>query len=135
MAKVLKENLDKAQNRMKVNADKKRTEREFNVGDWIRAVAYKLNLPPASMIHPVFHISQLKKRIGQQFIPSIDPPICSSDGQPLIEPIAVLDRRMVKNGNKASTQILVQWVNLLPEEATWEDYNFIVSQFPDFEML
>ncbi|KAK4346772.1 hypothetical protein RND71_033111 [Anisodus tanguticus] len=35
MAKVLKENLMKAQNRMKVNADRKRTEREFNIGDWV----------------------------------------------------------------------------------------------------
>lgn len=40
---------------------------------------------------------------------------------------------MVKKGNKASTQILVQWANMLPEEATWEDYKFIVSQFPDFK--
>lgn len=90
-------------------------------------------MPPTSKIHHVFHISQLKKRIGQQVIPSIDPPICSSDGQPLIEPIVVLDRTMVKKGNKASTQILVQWANMLPEEATWEDYKFIVSQFPDFK--
>ncbi|PHT88037.1 hypothetical protein T459_10143 [Capsicum annuum] len=35
MAKMLKENLEKTQNRMKVNADKRRTEREFKVGDWV----------------------------------------------------------------------------------------------------
>jgi hypothetical protein len=26
----------------------------------------------------------------------------------------------------------VQWINLSPEEATWEDANFIKSAFPDF---
>lgn len=40
---------------------------------------------------------------------------------------------MVKKGNKATTQILVQWTYLLPEEATWEHYNFIRSQFLDFD--
>jgi len=167
MAKVLKENLAKAQNRMKMYADKKRTEREFEVGDWvflklqpyrqtsiavrrslklaskfygpyqviqkIGPVAYKLALPSTAKIHPVFHISQLKKKVGKHVVPATDPLICSSGGQPLVEPVAILDRRMVKKGNIASTQILVQWANLLPEEATWEDYQFIRSQFPEFE--
>lgn len=60
MAKVLKENLDKAQNRMKVNADKKRTEREFNVGDWVflklqpyrqTSVAVRKSLKPTSKFY------------------------------------------------------------------------------------
>lgn len=41
MAKLLKENLEKAQNRMKMYADKMRIEREFNEGDWMF-----LKLPP-----------------------------------------------------------------------------------------
>lgn len=35
MAKALKENLKKEQNRMKMNADKRRTKGEFNEGDWV----------------------------------------------------------------------------------------------------
>ncbi|WMV42463.1 hypothetical protein MTR67_035848 [Solanum verrucosum] len=140
---------------MKVYADKRRTEREFNVGDWvflklqpykqtsvavrkslklaskfygpyqvmkkIGPVAYKLELPPTAKIYPVFHISQLKKKIGAKMTPAIDPPVCSPDGQPLVYPTTILDRRMVKRGNKPAVQVLVQWINL-PEEATWEDY-------------
>ena len=36
------------------------------------------------------------------------------------EPVAVLDRRMGKLGNKAVVYVLIQWSTGLKEEATWE---------------
>ncbi|KAH7849470.1 hypothetical protein Vadar_018321 [Vaccinium darrowii] len=44
----------------------------------------------------------------------------------------VLDRRMVKRGNKAVVQWLVQWLNSFPEDATWVDYQEIKSKYPQF---
>ncbi|XP_070036461.1 uncharacterized protein [Nicotiana tomentosiformis] len=112
--------------------DEKRTEREreFEIIQKVGHVAYKLKFSPSAKIHHVFHISQLKKKVRPQTMPSIDPPICSLEGKPLVDHVAILDRR--KKGNKYTTQVY-QWANLLPEEATWEDYNFIKSQFPDFD--
>lgn len=75
----------------------------YKIVQKIRPVAYKLDLPPSSRFHPVFYISQLKKKIGNQVVLTLDPPICSSDGQPLVEPVTVLDRRSIKKGNTAST--------------------------------
>jgi hypothetical protein len=83
---------------MKSQADKGRTERQFEVGDQVflklqpyiqssiapranqklsfkffgpfkvlqrvGSVVYRLELPPASSVHPMFHVSQLKKAVG-----------------------------------------------------------------------
>ena len=96
-------------------------------------VAYKLQLPLHSQIHPVFHVSLLKRKIGLGKVACHDLPILGPDGQPKLEPVHVLERRLVKRKNKPVVQWLVQWSNLSVDEATWEDAEFVTQQFPDFQ--
>ena len=147
---LLKDNLATAQARMKFFADKKRTEREFLVGDWVYLMlqpyrhtsialrrnlklsskyygpyliveriglfAYKLALPLHSKIHPVFHVSLLKKKVGNRVVIQSELPYTNDDGQFLVKPVPILQRQMVKRNNVAAVRVLVQWSNLPLED-------------------
>uniref|UniRef100_A0A8R7V1T5 Tf2-1-like SH3-like domain-containing protein n=1 Tax=Triticum urartu TaxID=4572 RepID=A0A8R7V1T5_TRIUA len=95
-------------------------------------VAYKLQLPDHIGIHPVFHVSQLKKHLGTHAIPSKELPLVDSHGRIKTEPLAVLETRSLPRNGVLVTQWLIDWENLKPEEATWEDANFIKQVFPEF---
>ncbi|XP_019230358.1 PREDICTED: uncharacterized protein LOC109211290 [Nicotiana attenuata] len=56
----------------------------------VGSVANCLDLPPGSQIHLVFHVSQLKRRVGPDITPQQQPPACDSDRRILIQPEAIL---------------------------------------------
>lgn len=104
----------------------------YKVLERIGSVAYRLELPVGSMVHPVFHISLLKKRIGTQYAVTTELPKIGADGQFLVYPVKILQRRMVKRNNQAVIQWLIQWGHSIPEDASWEDATTIQGQFPNF---
>ncbi|KAM1000168.1 hypothetical protein ACFX2A_006949 [Malus domestica] len=131
---VLKNNLEMAQNRMKVQHDKKRTERQFDICEKIGKVAYKLNLPPNTKIHPVFHVSHLKKQLGSKVVPHNVLPQVVEDRLAGNTPVAVLARRIYKKGNVAGVQLLVKWQDQEESEATWEDFDEFKAKYPTFQL-
>ncbi|KAL5850318.1 hypothetical protein ACOSQ4_008331 [Xanthoceras sorbifolium] len=105
----------------------------YQITERVGKVAYRLLLPPGSQIHPVFHVSQLKAKIGSRFTSNPQLPHAGPDGQILAQPVAVLERKMVKKHNKAVVQYLIQWSTTSPEDATWEDAEMIRKSFPSFD--
>ena len=103
----------------------------FTITEKIGAAAYRLNLPAHSLIHPVFHVSQLKP-FTPNFAPVYTdlPKLVDLSIQDL-QPERVLDRRLVKKGNQAVPQVLVKWSHVPEASATWEDLYVIKARFPD----
>ncbi|KAH9753705.1 Integrase catalytic domain-containing protein [Citrus sinensis] len=93
-------------------------------------VAYELKLPTGSRVHPVFHVSLLKKYVGEMPQFSADLPYVNDDGVLVLEPDKIIDVRWLKRGGKLVEQSLVRWKRLPHEDATWEDSEFLAKQFP-----
>lgn len=104
----------------------------FRVLHKVGNVAYHLLLPPGTQIHPVFHISQLKRHIGPTVVPCADLPLVNTDGSIKTAPVLVLQTRQIPHKNLPVVQWLVQWENFPPDEASWEDADFIKHTFPAF---
>lgn len=102
----------------------------FQISARIGAVAYKLVLPPHSKIHPVFHVSLLKKKIGDQLSVTTTLPPITEDGSFGWVPSKVLDMAVIRKGNRSITKWLVQWTGLPAEDATWEEAQTLINQFP-----
>jgi transposase InsO family protein len=158
---LLQQHLARAKERMKRQADKNRTERTFQVGDWVLVklqpyvqttlaprsnqklafkyfgpfqitarvgtVAYTLDLPSSSAVHPTFHVSQLKKAVlPGTLVSSLFP----TDIELPRVPIAILQRRQAPTTAGMGEQVLVQWSGWPPELATWEFLETVRQQYP-----
>ena len=134
---------------MKQQADQHRSERIFDVGYWVflrlrriinycqsnmvltrfckRLVhmAYKLELPASSRVHLVFHVSCLKKVIGDKLPIQKSLPKLDKEGKTILEPKAVTETRTQQLRNRSISEYLIKWKNLPTENFTWEDENFM----------
>jgi hypothetical protein len=90
-------------------------------------VAFRLDLPEHSSVHPVFHDSQLKQAVGatHQVTPTLP-----SDFAIHLAPEQVLQTRTVVRGTSSMSQVLVKWNNLPSALTTCEDYKALRQEFP-----
>nr|MDZ8003588.1 RNase H-like domain-containing protein [Nostoc sp. DedSLP05] len=164
----LKQSYNTTRNRMKQQSDQRRTERQFEVGEWvfvklqpykqtslrqrgkyklaprfygpfkirkkIGEVAYALELPSNSKIHDVFHVSNLKKKIGYHTGVATELPVTNEEGKMIVEPEGIIEVRQRKLRSRDITEYLVKWKGLPHQEATWEDKQFL-QDHPSLLML
>lgn len=106
----------------------------FQILERIGAVAYRLNLPDTAKLHNVFHISRLKKFIGDPTMEVNPLPAEFLNQHPVLTPSNVLQSREILRKGKVIPQILVQWGQHPKEEATWEDTAEFQKMFPEFTL-
>jgi hypothetical protein len=161
MQHLVHQHLVRTQNRMQHLADKGRSERSFEVGDWVymklqpyvqssvmpRAhhklnykyfgpyqitervgnVAYRLDLPASSKIHPVVHVSQL--HLATSFKGAAHETLPPSISESSI-PLNILQTRGITKCNRLVQQVLMVWSELPRNLATWEDRDALQQHFP-----
>lgn len=106
----------------------------YLVEEKIGKLAYRLQLPAESRVHPVFHVSLLKKYVGDAAPISSDIPQLTDDGYFVFEPTVILDTRWVRIGNRFTEESLVQWTHLPKEDATWEVTADLSARFPHLNL-
>jgi hypothetical protein len=99
----------------------------------IGEVAYELELPEGSKIHNVFHVSCLKKAVGQQINTSQELPPLDEEGQLELVPEEILEQRERRLRNRIIRECLVRWRGLPVEDATWEGEHIL--QHPGLMLL
>ena len=94
--------------------------------------AYQLALPIQSKLHPVFHVSCLKKVIGTRCQLQTNLPELAEEGSIWLQPEAVLDHREHRLRQRTIKEVLVQWKYMTLVDATWEPAT-ILQQFPNLK--
>jgi hypothetical protein len=95
--------------------------------------AYELELPEESKIHNVFHVSCLKKAVGQFISTSKELPPLDTEGQLELVPKKVLEFGEQKLRSRVIRECLIKWRGLPVEDATWESEQ--VLQHPELVLL
>ena len=87
----------------------------YKVIQRIGEVAYKLELPEDSKIHPVFHISLLKKVVKPTSSPQPLPTTLNKNWELQVQPEKIMQSRISENGRK---EVLIKWQDLPHHEAS-----------------
>ncbi|KAF7812512.1 Retrotransposable element Tf2 [Senna tora] len=104
----------------------------FQIKGRVGVVAYRLELPSHSKVHPVFHVSLLKEYKG-------DPPTTQVELPEIAEPYtsyptAIIAQRHVEVEGALQYQVLVEWSGSSRDEATWEEWTTLVEVFPSINL-
>ena len=92
----------------------------------------ELELPQGlSTVHPVFHVSMLRKCVGDpsRITPTEDVQVTRDLTYEEV-PIAILDRQVRKLRNKELAYVKVLWRNQQVEEVTWEAEEAMKLKYP-----
>ncbi|WMV40755.1 hypothetical protein MTR67_034146 [Solanum verrucosum] len=104
----------------------------YRISNRIGNIAYELEIPQElAVVHPVFHISMLKKCMGDpsRIIPTEDIGINDSLSYEDI-PVQILDRQVRKLRTKEVASVKVLWRNKFVEEAIWEAEKDMKKRYP-----
>ena len=106
----------------------------FKILKRVGSLAYKLELSSHVRVHPVFHVSLLKKYVANVNHVLQDNSKVKDDGTLKVEPDVILDRRVKHLRTRDIVEVLVKWQTYRVEDATRVDLSVLHSEFPSFQL-
>jgi len=104
----------------------------YRILKWCNPVAYRLQLLDIlSVVHDVFHVSQLKKclRVPEKAVEIEGLPL-QLDLTYVEHPIKILDEKERVTRISVVKYYKVQWQNHSEDEATWEQESYLLEHYP-----
>ena len=93
--------------------------------------SYKLALPPHLHIHDVFHVNLLKQYVANsEHILNTDDTILMNQEEFPLKPEMILETKERNLRHRTIREVLVKWSGYPAEDASWEDWDSLVAQFP-----
>lgn len=102
----------------------------YSILECVGAVAYRLDLPAGSQVHPVVHVSLLKKAVKPDVVVCQDIPQNYFLEDVAVQPEAIQQRHLVKCGSSVVPYGLIRWTGMPDELATWENLRQLKTCFP-----
>ena len=104
----------------------------FEIVDRVGDVAYRLELPPNfANVHPVFHISMLRKYVSDpSHVLQAQEVEVSEDLSYEERPVAIVDTQVRQLRSKVIPMVKVLWQNHSTEECTWESEQEMRRSYP-----
>ena len=97
----------------------------YKVLQKINSMSYKLELHASSRVHPVLHVSYLKKVIGDKLPVQMILPELDKERKIILEPGEITKMGTRQLRNRSIPKYVIKWKNLPTEDSTWEDESFI----------
>lgn len=101
----------------------------YKVAERIGYVSYRLSLPARANIHDVFHVSLLKKFVGDPPT-AIVPLPALLNGRVLPVPVRAVRALL----NRGRWELLVQWEGRAATDASWEDLEEFKQLYPSVQL-
>jgi len=90
----------------------------YKVLQKIGTMEYKLELPASSRVHPIFHVSCLRKVIGEKIPVQTILLELDKEGKIILELEVVTKTRNRQLWNQSILEYLIKWKNLPAEDST-----------------
>ena len=93
--------------------------------------SYELALPANLHVHNVFHVSLLKTYVANpEHVLNLDDTILVNQQEFQMEPEQILETKEKQLRHRTIKEVLIQWKGYPIEDASWEDWDRLVIQFP-----